>query len=71
MNAITRWLYGKSTEKCRKEAQDTYQIAESDGKLYLTYNGALVCPMDMFKDAPIDALKTIRNLYVQRNATEE
>ena len=70
MNAFTKWLYGKSIEKCQKEAEQAYQIAENGGKLYLTFNGALVCPMDMFKQEPIDALKMIRDLYVKRNATD-
>lgn len=70
MNAFTKWLYGKSTEKCQKEAEAAYQISESEGKLYLTFNGALICPMDMFDSEPIDALIMIRDLYVKRNATD-
>ena len=71
MNAFKNWLFGKSKEKCLEEAQETYQIKEFDGKLWLTKDGALICPMDMFQAKPIDALDEIRGLYVKRNATKE
>lgn len=72
MKFIKQWLFGKSKHKCQKEAQYIYQICECDGKLWLTFNGALVCPTEMLSgNDSVKALQEIRDLYVQRNNTEE
>ena len=71
MGTIYNWLFGVSKRKSENQAHLIYQIQEYDGKLWLTFSGALVCPTDMFKKEPIDSLTEIRNLYVERNSTEE
>ena len=71
MRTIYNWLFGVSKRKSENQAHLIYQIQEYDGRLWLTFSGALVCPTDMFKNAPIDSLNEIRNLYVERNSTEE
>lgn len=71
MNVFSKWLNYKSKETCEAEARTIYQISERNGSLYLTYNGAYVCPMELFKQDAIATLKEIRNLYVERNSTEQ
>lgn len=70
MNAFTKWLYGKSTEKCQKEADSIYQIQEFEGDIWLTFNGALICPERLLQGDPVCTLNEIRRLYVKRNATD-
>ena len=67
MKTISEFLFGSKSENMIKAARQIYQIEEFDGKLWLTYNGALICPTDMFTDEPLDALSDIRDLYVKRN----
>ena len=69
MNSFFNWLFGKSKEKCENEAEDVYQVKEYEGKIWLIKDGALVCPMEMFKTETIETLSKIRQLYVERNAT--
>ena len=71
MRTIYNWLFGVSKRKSENQAHLIYQIQEYDGKLWLTFGGALVCPTDMFKTEPIETLTEIRKLYVERNTTEE
>ena len=72
MNIFKKWLYGKSKEKCLQEAREIYQVREFDNELWLTFNGALICPTEMlYGDDLIKALQEIRDLYVQRNTTDE
>ena len=48
-------------------ARELYQLREFNGQLWLTYNDFLICPSDMLKQDPIEALACIRDYYVQRN----
>ena len=61
-------LFGTAPEQIERRATETYQICEYENSLWLTYNGAIICPMDMFSRDPIDALVEIRNQYVKRNS---
>lgn len=71
MNIFINWLSRKSTEQATKEAEQAYQIREFNNELWLTYNGALICPTDMlYGDDSVKALQNIRKLYVERNATD-
>lgn len=60
------------TEKSRQEAVETaeslFQVQEFTGELWLTFGGSLVCPCSMLKDAPVEALKKMRGLYIERNS---
>ena len=67
MKSIKEYLFGNQSENLNKAAKQIYQIEEFDGNIWLTYNGALVCPTDMFNDTPLAALSEIRQLYVERN----
>ena len=63
-------LFSKSADKCRQESLEIYQIKEFDGEIWITFNSSLVCPADMFKTEPVEALAVIRDLYVKRNAAD-
>lgn len=71
MNTFYKWLFSKSSEKLEQEAKVIYQIKEFDGEIWLTFNGALVCPCVLLMNEPVEALNTIRKLYVKRNTIEE
>ena len=60
-------LFTTSAEQKERQAIEIYQICEYENNLWLTYNGAIICPMSMFDREPIDALIEIRDLYVKRN----
>jgi hypothetical protein len=68
---IKEIIFGNSTDNKIKEAKAIYQIEEYEGKFWLTFNGALVCPTDMFITKPLAALDEIRKLYVERNTKGE
>lgn len=68
---IRELLFGNPTYNRIKESKRIYQIEEFDGKFWLTYNGALICPTDMFITEPLAALDEIRKLYVERNSKED
>ena len=71
MKTFKELLFGDPTERLINASKEIYQIEEFDGNLWLTYNGALVCPTDMFVSPPLDALSEIRKLYVERNTTHK
>lgn len=68
---IKELLFGNPTYNRIKESKAIYQIEEFNGELWLTYNGALICPTEMFVLEPLEALNEIRKLYVKRNTKEE
>lgn len=54
--------------KCKEyEANFMFQIAEYEGQLWLVFNGSNVCPCDMLKDTPVEAVKKMRELYIKHN----
>ena len=58
-------------KKIEEEAKEIYQLREFAGELWLTYNGFLICPTQMFDGGELHALEKIRDLYVARNTKEE
>ena len=48
-------------------AKELFQIREHNGELWLTYNANLVCPMAMFQMPDVEAIITMRDLYVHNN----
>lgn len=48
-----------------KEAEEFYQITERNGELWLTYTGVPVVPQSLLKKDILEALKELRELYVQ------
>lgn len=71
MSKIYNFLFHKSKKKCLEEATMIYQIKEFNGEIWLTYNGALICPTTMFSHEPAETLAIIRNFYAERNSTED
>lgn len=71
MKTIKELFFGDQTDNLIKAAKQIYQIEEFDGKLWLTYNGALICPTDMFSVEALKALAEIRELYVKRNTNHK
>ena len=55
------------TNKTLHEAEEVFQVKEYGGELWVTYNGNLVCPCAMLKQEPVEAIKQMRELYVERN----
>lgn len=49
-----------------EESNALYQVKEHGGELWLTYGGNLVCPCAMLKDAPVEAVCKMRELYIDR-----
>lgn len=46
-----------------QRAKETFQIKEVNGELWFTHYGEPFCPCMMMKDAPIEVLKQLRDLY--------
>lgn len=46
-------------------ARELFQICEHDKCLWITYSGERVMPCSMLKDAPIDALYQMREMYLK------
>lgn len=57
----------KRKEKIIEQAKVLFQVTEHNNELWLMYNGIIICPMEMFKIDPIDALKIIRGWYITNN----
>ena len=53
------------------DAEYIFQVKEYGGELWLTYSGCLVCPCSMLKDAPVDAVTRMRELYVGRKTKKQ
>ena len=73
METIKEWWIRKMKQRKEREdkylfakANEIYQVKEYMGKIWLTYNGALVCPQEMFKGDIIEVLNQIRVMYVAR-----
>lgn len=48
------------------KANELYQVQEYSNELWLTFDGRLVCPFEMFKDDAVSAIGTMRGLYLER-----
>ena len=56
----------KKRREVEERAAELYQLTEYGGELWLTFNGSLVCPCQMLKDEPVEAVKEMREFYVKR-----
>ena len=61
---IAEAIKRRDTKKNAERVQEDYQIAESGGKLWLTFWGHPFIPQDMLKDDIIEVLKEIRQLHM-------
>jgi len=57
-----------SKNVAERNASLIYQIREFDGELWLTYSDGLVCPCSMLNVSPVEAIKTMRDLYIKRKS---
>jgi len=56
-------------EKCLfARANEIYQVKEYMGKIWLTHDGALVCPQEMLNGDITEVLNQIRVMYVARKS---
>ena len=56
----------RSQKNVEQQACELFQIMEFEGELWLTYNNALVCPCGMLNAAPVEAVRSMRELFVKR-----
>ena len=50
-------------------ANELFQVREYQDAIWFTYDGELICPMEMFKgylSSPSVVLRIMRDLYVER-----
>lgn len=70
MDIIKRILAKRRADRqndIEHKACEVFQISEHGGQLWLTFLDNLVCPCDMLKDAPVDAVTRMRELYIGRH----
>ena len=60
-----------NSKRAEQRSVEVYQISEHNGQLWFTFMSNLVCPCNMFKDEPVEALKKMRNDFIARENGEE
>ena len=74
MSIIEKYNQSHAERKRREveeRAAELYQLTEHGGELWLTFSGSLVCPCQMLKDGPVEAVKKMRELYIRRHETKQ
>ena len=54
----------KREREIAQSAEIRYQVQENEGELWLTFNGCLVCPASMLKQPIVEAVKEMRQRYI-------
>ena len=70
MNIIEKYFGPTEAEKKKEvieNANTLYQVCEFNGELWITYVGSLVCPCSMLKDDAVEAIRKMRELYIERS----
>jgi len=52
----------------QEQANELFQLREYDSQIWLTFNGSLVCPSEMLSIEPVEAVKKMRELYIERES---
>lgn len=60
INKVKEHFSNKQIAKIEKILENIIQIKEINGEIWLTYCDNPICPCSMFKDAPIEVIKAIR-----------
>lgn len=64
----------RQVEEDRHEAivksKELFQLKESEGDVWITYDGNLVCPESMLNCDAVEAVKKMRELYIRRYEAE-
>ena len=73
MKTLQQFIHDRQLRRAaRKErelqlrASELYQLQEYDGDIWLTFNGALICPEFLLIGNPVTVLQDIRRLYIDR-----
>ena len=64
INKIIESIKKRDLKKSTERVKEDYQIAECEGKLWLTFWGHPFIPQDMLKGDIIEVLKEIRKLHM-------
>lgn len=51
-----------------EQASELFQLREYDRQIWLTFNGSLVCPSEMLSIEPVEAVRKMRELYIERES---
>lgn len=65
---VKKWKNRRAMKKRLQrewKAEELFQLKEYNGKIWLTFNGNRVCPCDMLKEQPVEAVRQMRELYVE------
>jgi hypothetical protein len=75
METIKEWWIRKMKQRRERQekclfarANEIYQVKEYMGKIWLTHDGALVCPQEMLTGDITEVLNQIRVMYVARKS---
>lgn len=70
LESIKQWFAERKEHRSIRmleHAKEVFQLKEYMGKIWLTYNGGLVCPSDMISGDIIERLNEMRCMYAARN----
>lgn len=75
METIKEWWIRKMKQRRERQekclfarANEIYQVKEYMGMIWLTHDGALVCPQEMLNGDITEVLNQIRVMYVARKS---
>ncbi len=62
------WKRNAHASYLAQRAEEAFQITEYGGELWFISDRCLICPCSMMKDDPLESLKELRRLFVERNS---
>jgi hypothetical protein len=66
-NILKEWRRNAHESYLLQRAECVFQITEYKGELWFIYERCLLCPCSMMKGEPLEALKELRLLFIERN----
>lgn len=61
----------KKIERIEEEAKEIFQLKEYESQVWLTYRGALICPVRLIEGDTIVSLNVMRSMYIERAKKNE
>ena len=61
---IKRFQRERDKKKEQEWLQESFQIAERGGEIWLTFDGVYILPCSMLNQEPVKALETIRKMHL-------
>lgn len=61
----------KKIERIEEEAKEIFQLKEYESQVWLTYRGALICPVRLIEGDTIVSLNVMRSMYIERAKKDE